>query len=271
MVVIVDDCIVYGQGLVDEFKKVVDVFGLKIVVIEYMNDKVIDFKVILIKIKFKKVELVFFGGMDVQGGLMVKQMKELGIKVKFFGGDGVCMLEFMKLGGEVVEGNYCLLFGMLFEKLVKGFEFKEKFVKKFGVEIQFYVLYVYDVVMVMVDLMKCVDLVELVKFLLEVGKIKYDGVIVLIEFDLVGDFKGGVIFFYQYKGGKLEYVEIMGGGVGEVVKSVMFDVKDVVQVIGEVVKLVVGVVVEVGKEVVKVGVEVVKIVVEVIKVVVEKK
>jgi hypothetical protein len=87
---------------------------------EYTNDKATDFKAILTKIKSTKAELVFYGGMDAQGGPMAKQMKELGIKAKFLGGDGVCTPEFMKLGGEATEGNYCSLPGMPLEKLAKG-------------------------------------------------------------------------------------------------------------------------------------------------------
>jgi branched-chain amino acid transport system substrate-binding protein len=34
--------------------------------------------------------MVFFGGMDAVAGPMLRQMKQLGIKAKFMGGDGMC-------------------------------------------------------------------------------------------------------------------------------------------------------------------------------------
>ena len=37
-----------------------------------------------------KPDVVFFGGMDAVAGPMLKQMKSLGIKAKFMGGDGIC-------------------------------------------------------------------------------------------------------------------------------------------------------------------------------------
>jgi branched-chain amino acid transport system substrate-binding protein len=104
-VAIVDDRTAYGQGLADEFKKAAEASGLKVVATEYTNDKATDFKAILTKIKSTKAEMVFFGGMDAQGGPMAKQMKELGIKAKFLGGDGVCTPEFMKLGGEATKAS----------------------------------------------------------------------------------------------------------------------------------------------------------------------
>ena len=214
-VAVVDDRTAYGQGLADEFKKAAEAAGIKVVATEYTNDKATDFKAILTKIKSTKPDLVFYGGMDAQGGPMAKQMKELGIAAKFLGGDGVCTPEFMKLGGAASEGNYCSLPGMPLEKLAKGPEFRDKFTKKFGAEIQLYAPYVYDAVMVMADAMKRAGSVESGKFLPEVGKTKYDGVTALIEFDEFGDLKGGAISVYQYKAGKLEYVETLGGAAAK--------------------------------------------------------
>ena len=210
-IAIVDDRTAYGQGLADEFRKAAEAAGLKVVANEYTNDKATDFKAILTKIKSKKPDLIFFGGMDAQGGPMVKQMAELGIKAKFLGGDGVCTPEFMKLGGEATEGQFCSLPGQPLEKLAKGPEFKDKFTKKFNAEIQLYAPYVYDAVMVMADAMKRAGSAEPAKYLPELGNTKYDGVTALIEFDSFGDLKGGAISLYQYKGGKLEYVETLGG------------------------------------------------------------
>jgi branched-chain amino acid transport system substrate-binding protein len=75
---------------------------------------------------------------------------------------------------------------------------RKKFTKKFNAEIQLYSPYVYDAVMVMADAMKRADSVEPAKFLPAIGQTRYDGVTALIEFDSVGDLKGGAISIYQY-------------------------------------------------------------------------
>ena len=267
-VAIVDDRTAYGQGLADEFKKAAEAAGLKVVATEYTNDKATDFKAILTKIKSTKAELVFYGGMDAQGGPMVKQMKELGIKAKFLGGDGVCTPEFMKLGGEASEGQFCSLPGMPLEKLAKGPEFKDKFTKKFNAEIQLYAPYLYDAVMVMADSMKRANSVEPAKYLPEIGKTKYDGVTAMIEFDELGDLKGGAISVYQYKGGKLEYVETLGGTSLEAAKA---EVKEAVAEVKDAAKAVAGAATTAGAEAVKAGAEAVKGAAEATKAAVEKK
>ncbi len=254
-VAIVDDRTAYGQGLADEFRKAAEAAGMKVVANEYTNDKATDFKAILTKIKSTKADLVFFGGMDAQGGPMAKQMAELGIKAKFLGGDGVCTPEFMKLGGPATEGHYCSLPGMPLEKLAKGPEFREKFTKKFNAEIQLYSPYVYDAVMVMADAMKRADSVDPAKYLPAVGQTKYDGVTALIQFDEVGDLKGGAISIYQYKGGKLDYVETLGGSPVEVAKA---EVKEAVAEVKDAAKAVAGAATAAGTEAVKAGAEAVK-------------
>ena len=243
-VAIIDDRTAYGQGLADEFKKAAETAGLKVVATEYTNDKATDFKAILTKIKSTKADLVFYGGMDAQGGPMAKQMKELGLKAKFLGGDGVCTPEFMKLGGPATEGHYCSMPGVPLEKMAKGPEFKDKFTKKFNAEIQLYAPNVYDAVMVMADSMKRANSVDPTKYLEAVGKTSYEGVTAKIEFDDKGDLKGGAISIYQYKGGKLEYVDTLGGGVVEAVT-------EAAAATGEAAKAVAGAATEAAKDATK--------------------
>ena len=263
-VAIVDDRTAYGQGLADEFRKAAEAAGIKVVATEYTNDKATDFKAILTKIKSTKPDLVFYGGMDAQGGPMVKQMADLGIKAGFLGGDGVCTPEFMKLGGPATDGHHCSLPGMPLEKLAKGPEFREKFTKKFGADIQLYAPYVYDAVMVMADSMQRANSVEPGTYLPEVGKTKYDGVTALIQFDEFGDLKGGAISVYRYKGGQLEYVETIGG-------SPMDAVKAAAAATGEAAKAVAGAAADATKDAVKAGAEAVKEAADATKAAVEKK
>lgn len=209
-VAIIDDRSAYGQGLADEFKKAVEAAGIKIVATEYTNDKATDFAAILTKIKSKKPDLVFYGGMDAQGGPLSKQMKRLGVKAKFLTGDGGCTPEFIKLGGEATEGLYCSLPGVPLDKMPGGKEFGDKFTAKYG-EIQLYAPYVYDAVMVMVDSMKRADSVEPAKFLPAIGKTDYQGVTARIMFDDRGDLMNGSVSIYQVKEGKWTFLETLGG------------------------------------------------------------
>src|SRR6266516_2925785 len=82
-IAIIDDKTAYGAGLADETEKAAKAAGATVVAREYTNDKATDFKAILTKIKAKNPDVIMYGGMDAQGGPMVKQLKELGIKAKY--------------------------------------------------------------------------------------------------------------------------------------------------------------------------------------------
>ncbi|MEI7612475.1 MAG: branched-chain amino acid ABC transporter substrate-binding protein [Betaproteobacteria bacterium] len=209
-VAIIDDRSAYGQGLADEVEKAVIASGGKVVTREFTNDKATDFAAILTKIKSKKVDVIFYGGMDAQGGPMTKQMKSLGLKAKFLTGDGSCTPEYIKLAGAASEGQYCSLPGVPLEQMPGGKAFNDAFSAKYG-QIQLYAAYVYDAVMVMADAMKRANSVESAKFLPEIGKTDFQGVTARIMFDDKGDLKGGSISLYQVKDGKWEYRETIGG------------------------------------------------------------
>jgi branched-chain amino acid transport system substrate-binding protein len=147
-IAIIDDRTAYGQGLADEFEKAAVAAGATIVVREFTNDKASDFNAILTNIKGKSPALVFFGGMDKQGALMVRQMHELALNVPFMGGDGVRSEEFIKNAAVDAEGVIGSLPGLAFEQMPNGPAFKQKFEGKYGA-IQVYAPYTYDAVKMM--------------------------------------------------------------------------------------------------------------------------
>ncbi len=89
-VAVIDDSTAYGEGLADEVAKTLKAGGIKVLPREKGSDKTVDFKSILTKIKGEKPNAVFYGGMDATGGPLLKQARELGIKVVFAFGDGAC-------------------------------------------------------------------------------------------------------------------------------------------------------------------------------------
>ena len=53
------------------------------------NDKAVDFRAILTKIKGENPDAIMYGGMDATGGPFAKQARQLGVRAKTVGGDGV--------------------------------------------------------------------------------------------------------------------------------------------------------------------------------------
>jgi branched-chain amino acid transport system substrate-binding protein len=212
-VAVIDDATAYGQGLADTFEATVKSGGAKVVAREHTTDKDTDFKAILTKIKGKKPDLIFFGGIDPQAGPMVKQMGELGIKAKFMGGDGMQTPNFIKLAGDTAaEGAMASMPGLPKDQMPGGAKFLEKFKSKYNADVELFAPMGYDAVFVFIEAMKRAKSTEPAKFLAEVGKTDYKGVIGPIAFDDKGDLKNGPITVYVVKGGKWDTMEVVTPG-----------------------------------------------------------
>jgi branched-chain amino acid transport system substrate-binding protein len=211
-IAVIDDRTAYGQGVAEEFVKgAKKAGGAQIVAQQYTNDKATDFNAILTSIKSKNPDVVFFGGMDAVAGPMMRQMKQLGIKAKFMGGDGICTEGLANLAGDAIgeEQVVCAEAGGVVDAQKKGMDdFRAEYKKKFGTDVQIYAPYVYDATMVMVEAMKKAGSADPVKYLPELAKIQYKGVTGPIAFDSKGDIKDGTLTLYTYKGGKRTQIAV---------------------------------------------------------------
>lgn len=205
-VAIIDDRSAYGQGLADEFEKAAKAAGAEVVGREFTTDKSTDFMAILTAVKGKNPDLLFYGGMDAQGGPMIKQFKTLGMGAKFLTGDGGSTPEFVKLAGGAAEGAYSSLPGVPLDKMPGGRAFADRFTAKYG-QIQLYAPYCYDAVNVMIAAMQKAGSAEPAKYLPELAKISHDGVTAKVSFDEKGDITGGAVTLYQVRNGKWEVLE----------------------------------------------------------------
>ena len=149
--------------------------------------------------------LTAFGGIDAVGGPMLRQMKQLGIKAKFMGGDGICTEQLPSLAGDGIGDAQviCAEAGGVEDSQKKGLdEFRAAYRKKFGTEVKLYAPYVYDAVMVMVTAMQKADSIEPAKYLPELVKTNYQGITGAIAFDANGDMKHGTLTLFTYRGAK---------------------------------------------------------------------
>ena len=205
-IAIIDDRTAYGQGLADEFEKAVKAGGGEVVAREFTNDRATDFTAILTSIKGKGPEVLFFGGMDPQGGPMAQQMKRLGLNAKLLGGDGIQNVNFLKLAGAEAEGTVASLPGLPLDAMPGGAEFKKRFEAKYG-PIQVYAPYAYDAAYVLVDAMRRADSADPAKIVAELPKTDLQGVTGQLRFDGKGDVTGGSVTLYQVKNGAWAVLE----------------------------------------------------------------
>ncbi|MGA8516039.1 MAG: branched-chain amino acid ABC transporter substrate-binding protein [Burkholderiaceae bacterium] len=212
-IAVIDDRTAYGQGVAEEFKKAVEAAGGKTMAHEFTTDKATDFMSILTSIKAKKPDVIFYGGMDAVAGPMLKQIKQLGMNVKFMGGDGICSSELVKLAGDGMADDQVVCAeagGVEGEQKAGMDDFRAKFKAKNNLEVQVYAPYVYDALNVMVAAMVKADSADPAKYLPVLAKTEgYKGVTGTISFDEKGDVKNGALTLFTYKGGKREQIAVV--------------------------------------------------------------
>ncbi|WP_407070730.1 branched-chain amino acid ABC transporter substrate-binding protein [Paraburkholderia rhynchosiae] len=206
-VAIVDDSTAYGQGLATEFEKQARALGIKIISRDATNDRAVDFRAILTKIKGGNPDAIMYGGMDATGGPFAKQARQLGVKAKFLGGDGVCSPKLSELAGQAADDVICSEPGQALQKMPQGAAFAEKYEKRYGHSLQVYAPAAYDAVYIIVDAMKRANSTDPKKIVAVMPVTDYHGVTGEALFDSKGDLRHGVISLYHYVSGKKKLLD----------------------------------------------------------------
>ena len=203
-VAIIDDRTAYGQGVAEVFKRTALAKGMTVVDEQFTTDKATDFMAILTAVKSKSPDAIFFGGMDPQGGPMLRQMEQLGMgNVKMFGGDGICTSELAKLaaGAKTLNNVVCAEGGASLAKMPGGEAWKKRYDAKYPGQFQVYSPYTYDATFVLVDAMKRANSADPKVYMPQLMKTNFKGITTTIAFEPNGELKNPAITLYVYKDG----------------------------------------------------------------------
>jgi branched-chain amino acid transport system substrate-binding protein len=208
-IAILHDKTPYGQGLADAAKGFMNAGGKKEVLYEGVNVGEKDYSAIVSKIKASGADYVMWGGLHTEGGLIVRQMRDQGLKTVMISGDGITDDEFAQIGGPGVEGTL-MSFGPdprknpAAQKIVA--EFKAK-----GFDPQGYTLYSYAAMQIMkeaAEATKSLDPKKMAAYMHE-GK-PFHTVIGDISYDKKGDRTNVDYVWYVWKkgpDGKITYFQ----------------------------------------------------------------
>jgi branched-chain amino acid transport system substrate-binding protein len=219
-VAVVHDKTTYGQGLADETRKAMNAKGIKEVLYEGVNKDDKDFTALVSKLKAANPDLVYWGGLHDTGGLILRQMRDQGVKAPMMGGDGLADDEFASIAGPGAEGTL-MTFSPDPRTNPKNKAIVEVFRKR-GFEPQAYTLYSYagvQMIKAAIEEAKSTD-PKKVAAVLSSGK-PFDTVLGTLSLDKKGDVsnegylvdgkkKDRYVLYTWKKGpdGKLSYFEI---------------------------------------------------------------
>ncbi|WP_133645635.1 branched-chain amino acid ABC transporter substrate-binding protein [Paraburkholderia flava] len=210
---IIDDRTAFGQGLADAFAKGAKEANGNVVDREFTNDKAVDFRAILTTLKQKNVDVIFFGGLDEQGAMLVKQMRSLGMQTMLFGAGALKSNAFLQIAGSSGEGTQDLEPGPALDKLPSAVEFAKRYKARFNQDVELYAPFAYDAALAMIKAIHEANSIDRAKIVAVLPKVTVTGVTGKIEFDPHGDLIKPPYTLFQVQQGQWKSLRTVGGNV----------------------------------------------------------
>nr|WP_233805404.1 branched-chain amino acid ABC transporter substrate-binding protein [Paraburkholderia sp. HP33-1] len=208
---IIDDRTAFGQGLADAFEKGAKQANGNIVDREFTNDKAVDLRAILTSLKQKNVDLIFFGGLDEQGAMLVKQMRSLGMPAQLFGAGALKSNAFLQIAGNAGEGTRDLEPGPALDKLPSAQEFGKRYKARFNQDVELYAPFAYDAALAMIQAIQDADSLDRAKIVAVFPKVNVTGVTGKIAFDPHGDLIKPPYTLFEVQQGQWKSQRTVGG------------------------------------------------------------
>jgi branched-chain amino acid transport system substrate-binding protein len=208
---IIDDRTAFGEGLANAFEKGAKEAGGNIVDREFTNDKAVDFRSILTTLKAKNVDLIFFGGLDEQGAMLVKQMRSLGMTTQLFGAGALKSNAFLQIAGAAGDGTQDLEPGPALDKLPAAQDFGKRYKARFNQDVELYAPFAYDAALAMIKAIHNADSLDRSKIVDSLAKVTVTGVTGKIVFDPNGDLIKPPYTLFQVQGGQWKSLKAVGG------------------------------------------------------------
>src|SRR6185312_2400508 len=207
-IAIINDKTTYGKGLADEVKKALNGLGVKEKLNESYNMGDKDFTALVSKLKLNAIDIVYDGGYHQEAGLIVRQMRDQGLKTVLMAGDALADKEFASITGPAGEG-VLFTFGPDPRKRPNAASIVAKFKAK-NIDPEGYTLYTYASVQVWAQAVAKAGTLDPKKVAAAMHEGTWDTVLGPLSFDKKGGITalGRAVFRWDAKG---DYDEITEG------------------------------------------------------------
>jgi branched-chain amino acid transport system substrate-binding protein len=203
-VAILNDKTSYGKGLADETKKALNAAGFTEKMFESYNKGDKDFNAIVSRLKRDNIDLVYVGGYHQEAGLILRQMRDQGLKTILMAGDALNDKEFASITGPAAEGTL-FTFGPDPRNNPAAKAIVEEFKAK-NIDPEGYTLYTYAAMQVWSQAAAKAGSTDAKKVMDKIKAGAWDTVIGNLSFDAKGDIKQNayVVWKWDAKGNAAE-------------------------------------------------------------------
>ncbi|MBI3552457.1 MAG: branched-chain amino acid ABC transporter substrate-binding protein [Elusimicrobia bacterium] len=192
-IAVVHDQTTYGQGLAERFRKTFERLGGKVVLESGIAPGQKDFKAVLLRAAAAKPDGLYFGGLYTEAGLLVKELRELGMKTAFISGDGAKTPGLFDVAGEAADGAYLTMVGVPVEMLPSARGFMDDYRRRWTAAeegIRPFDHLGYEAAQIVFDALEAVgpdDRLDRAKIVAALRRTRHSGIAGLTAFDQKGD------------------------------------------------------------------------------------
>lgn len=216
---VVDDKQTYGAGLAKIFGEKFKGLGGTVVQTDHVNTGDKDFGSLVTKIKNSGADLLYYGGQYDESSLITKQLKDAGVKIPLFGGDGMFASTYIETAGKASEGDLATSVGVPVDTLPAAKQFVDTYkAKGYKGDYGAYGGYSYDAASAIIKALKAVkdandgklpsDINDIrSKLVPEVQKSDFEGITGKVSFDQYGDTGNKQLTVYQVTNGAWKAVK----------------------------------------------------------------
>ncbi len=176
----------WGKPLAEGFKEKFIASGGEILLEEGVQENSNDFRTILTKVKqIKELDAIVSPTYPKEGGVIVRQVKELGLNIKLFGADNWGAPEFRDIAGSSAEG---IMYTAPAQRASKTYDnFAKKYKQEYGEDPDVFGAYSYDAFMAIAKAVEQSQSIEAEKIREILLNISFEGVSGQIKFKNNGD------------------------------------------------------------------------------------
>ncbi len=198
---IIHDKTSYGQGVAEEFKKHFEKSGGTVVAFEGLQVGDRDFRSLLTRVKAKGPQAIYFGGIFAEGGILVRQARDIQFKGPIVASEANYDAVFIQVAGEAAEGAYVTFLGSPPELLSSTKDFMDRYKVRYPKdELKSYDHYGYTVTTLLTSALEAVgpDRDKIIDYL---RNVKSQGILGEIAFDEKGDNVNQTVTLFTVKNG----------------------------------------------------------------------
>ena len=203
-VAILHDKSAYGKGLADATMGVMEKAGLKAAMYEAYTAGEKDYSALVSKMKAANVDVVYVGGYHTEAGLIVRQMRDQGMKSVLVSGDALVTNEYWQITGAAGEGTL-MTFSPDPRKSKTAADVVAKFKAK-NIDPEGYVLYTYAAIQTWAQAATAAKSEDAKAVIGALNAGEFKTVLGSFKFDKKGDPSLPPYVFYEWKNGKYDQI-----------------------------------------------------------------